>query len=419
MDVLTLVRPLHAIERGAAMLDGKGLPNTDARLVQLGERSNVEQRARVALLIKTDDGLNNFDAVRLAMALLVVWSHCFALYLPAGEAAEPISILTNGHFNAGNIAVLIFFIISGFLICQSYLKTNDMRRFFVKRVKRIYPGYLAAIAICAFVVIPAFSVVYLLSTHEIAKTISFNFLLRNYFPPSIAFARNKSQAINGSLWSIPFEFWCYVGIATLGALRALTKTWVVSGLILCSVLSRAALDLMDKKPGLGLIGDIFGWPYLWLLILPSFLMGTVFFLLRATLPRSRTILIALLAGLLISCYVPIGGKWQKILSEAIFPGAAAYSVFYFSFNNVLKLRRVATYGDFSYGTYLFAFPIQQILISMFIFTFPAFVATSLALSLGAGVLSWHLIEKWFLARTKQPPPVASFDTVRPETAALP
>jgi peptidoglycan/LPS O-acetylase OafA/YrhL len=330
------------------------------------------------------------------MALLVVWSHSFALYLPAGEAAEPISIITNGHYNAGNIAVMVFFTISGFLICESYLKTRNLRGFLLKRIRRIYPGYTVATTIGAFVVVPLFSTVNAISVPETAKTIGLNLLLRDYAPPSTVFARNYSQTLNGSLWSIPFEFWCYIGVAALGVLSLVTKRWLIISIIAVSVISRAALDLLDKKPGLGLIGDIFGWPYQWLLILPCFFIGTAFFLLKDTLTRSKLVLVGLILCFLAACYAPVGYKWQKILAEATFPAAMAYSIFYFSFSNTIKIRHAAAYGDFSYGTYLFAFPIQQIMASSFLLSFPLFVAGSLLLSLGAGFLSWNMVEKWFL-----------------------
>jgi peptidoglycan/LPS O-acetylase OafA/YrhL len=54
-------------------------------------------------------------------------------------------------------------------------------------------------------------------------------------------------------------------------------------------------------------------------------------------------------------------------------------------------------GDFSYGTYLYAFPIQQILVSFFTLPFPVFLVLSLILSLFSGFLSWNLVEKWFLS----------------------
>jgi peptidoglycan/LPS O-acetylase OafA/YrhL len=356
----------------------------------------------VNLLISSDDDLNNFDAIRLAMALLVVWSHSFALYHPAGEMAEPISIITNGHYNAGNIAVMVFFTISGFLICESYLKTKNTFRFLLKRIRRIYPGYMVATAIGALVVVPLFSTVNAISASEIAKTIGLNLLLRDYAPPSNVFARNYSQTLNGSLWSIPFEFWCYIGLAALGAFKLLTKRWLITGIVVLSVIIRVALDVLDKKPGLGVIGDIFGWPYLWLSILPCFFAGTAFFLFKSTITRNRLVLFGLIISFFLACHVPIDYKWQTILAEATFPAVTAYSTFYFSFSNSIKVRQVAAYGDFSYGTYLFAFPIQQMIASSFLLSFPFFLGTSLLLSLGAGLLSWNLVEKWFLAGREKP-----------------
>jgi peptidoglycan/LPS O-acetylase OafA/YrhL len=356
----------------------------------------------VRLLIHSDDGSNNFDALRLAMALLVVWSHSFALFLPTGEATEPISIITNGHYNAGNIAVMVFFAISGFLICESYLKTGNFFKFLLRRTRRIYPGFMAATTIGAFVIVPLFSTVYLLSLTEAAKTIGLNLLLKGYVPPSTVFARNYSQAVNGSLWSIPYEFWCYIWIAVLGFFSLLRSRGLVVSLIIASIVTRAALDLLDKKPALGMVLEIFGWPYVWVLILPCFLIGAAAFLFKELLPRSKPVLVGLITIFLAACYAPVGHKWQKILAEAAFPAAMSYTVFYFSFSDTIRLRRVASYGDFSYGTYLFAFPIQQMLVSSFLLPFPVFVGASLLLSLLAGFLSWNLVEKWFLSRRNHP-----------------
>src|ERR1035438_931447 len=128
------------------------------------------------LLIQSEDGLNNFDAIRLMMAIAVIWSHSFALALPEGETVEPISILTNGHYNAGNIAVMVFFAISGFLICESRLKSKSLGSFLGKRVRRIYPGYMAASTIGVFIVVPLFSTAYDFSLVQIAKTVGGNLL---------------------------------------------------------------------------------------------------------------------------------------------------------------------------------------------------------------------------------------------------
>ncbi len=334
------------------------------------------------------------------MALAVVWSHSFALALPEGERAEPVSRITNGHYSAGSIAVMVFFTISGYLICQSWMSSRDLRSFLEKRVRRIYPGYMAATSICAFVVVPAFSTVYDLSPYTIAKTISSNLLLRNFFPPSTAFAHNLNTAVNGSLWSIPFEFWCYIFTAALGLLGLLRSARAVIAIIAVTLLARAAFDLFDRKPGWGAIGYIFGWPYLWTFVLPCFLSGALVFLLKDRIPRHLAILVALVTAFFAACYAPLGAKFQQIASQLIFPAAVAYSTFYLAFSDRIRLRNAACYGDLSYGTYLYAFPIQQALISANLFSLPEVVLLSAALSILAGALSWHLVEKHFLSRSK-------------------
>ena len=157
------------------------------------------------------------------MAVLVVWSHSFALH-EGSEKNEPLSLLLNGVYNSGNISVMAFFVISGFLVTKSFVSSRSLWRFMGRRVRRIYPGYLVATSICAFVIVPLFSSIRDLSVLEITKTLGGNLLLRNYFPPSNAFTANPvPNAVNGSLWSIPFEFWCYIGVAALGIVGLLGR----------------------------------------------------------------------------------------------------------------------------------------------------------------------------------------------------
>jgi peptidoglycan/LPS O-acetylase OafA/YrhL len=349
-------------------------------------------------LIYSKDGKNNFGALRLAMAIAVLWSHCFALGLPEGESIEPISLLTNGHYNAGNIAVMVFFVISGFLIGKSYVSSKTTLEFLKKRIRRIYPGYLASIVLCTFIVIPVFASAYDFSARQLVRSVGLNLVLQNYFPPSTVFANNFSQSINGSLWSIPYEFWCYLGIAVLGTI-GLLRVSVVAGLIAICISTRVTLDILDKKPGLGLVGELFGWPYLWVFILPCFLIGTLCFQLGNHIRRSRTILLLMIGTFLLMCYAPFGEKFQLVSSEVAFPFTVSYATFYFAFSDGIKLRAIGARADFSYGTYLFAFPIQQMLLSYYGATninFVAFAASAIVLSLAAGYLSWHLVEKWCL-----------------------
>ncbi|SNS59585.1 Peptidoglycan/LPS O-acetylase OafA/YrhL, contains acyltransferase and SGNH-hydrolase domains [Sphingomonas laterariae] len=359
------------------------------------------------LLIPAEAGAmrrNNFDAIRLGMALLVIWSHCFAIY-HGSEANEPVSRLLGGHYNAGNVGVWVFFIISGFLISHSYVRSPDLWTYLKRRVARIHPGFIAATSICAFLVVPLFSSqgFAVLSPAEVARTIGLNILLQGHMPPSDAFAANPVQAVNGALWSIPFEFWCYLGLAALGAAGAMRKRIAVPLLMVLIMLVRAWLDLTGRKPGGGIIGDIIGWPYLWFAVAPCFLAGMSVYLYRDRLPRSRTLFAGLLLALLIAAHLPVSPLASQILCGLLFPPATAYMVFHLGFSRSVRLPDVARRGDYSYGTYLYGFPIQQMVMAAFGVAMPFFlyVPTVLALSLIAGMASWYCVEQWFLPRSRR------------------
>jgi peptidoglycan/LPS O-acetylase OafA/YrhL len=341
---------------------------------------------------------NNFDALRLILALLVVWSHSFALYL-GSERTEWVSLLMGGSHNAGNLAVMGFFVISGFLITQSWTRSRSLGSFAAKRVRRIYPGYLVATTLCAFVVVPLFSDTARIDAAEVARTLGQNLLLRNHMPPSDVFAANPLPgAVNGSLWSIPFEAWCYVGVALLGAVGLATSRWALAALTLAVLLARVALDLLGLKPGLGIIGVVIGWPYLWTCILPSFLLGMTAFAFREALPRSLLLLAALVAASVAA------GHLSHHLANLLVAPTLAYALLFVAFHPRLRLPDTGRVGDVSYGTYLYAFPIQQMLVAQFgdRLPFPAYILASLALSLLAGLASWHLVERWFLAPSPGP-----------------
>jgi len=345
-------------------------------------------------LIPPDFGRHNhFNLMRMAMAILVVWSHSFALALGT-EEREPISLLLNGTYNAGSIAVRVFFIVSGFLITISFVRTKSIRAYLVKRVARIYPGFLVCVPICAFIIVPLFSTTADLSLAAIGRTLLNMLHLTAIMPPSDVFAHNPAgRMVNGSLWSIRYEFFCYLSVIMAGVTGLLTRgRALILAALLATIAAKIILDLHGMRPALGIIGDIFGFPYLWLTVAPSFLAGMLAYLYRDLLPRSGWLALGLLAALVISAHA-----WRPA-TDAVFPFAMAYLTFYAGFHPI-RLPDAARYGDFSYGTYLYAFPIQQMLVTAglpFIF----YVPLAMILSVLAGVASWFLVEKHFLPRKR-------------------
>ena len=87
---------------------------------------------------------NNFDFIRFCAALLVIFSHSFTLSKPS-YYKEPLSFISQGRMNFGEVSVAIFFIISGLLITQSFDRTKNIISFIEARILRIFPALIVVI----------------------------------------------------------------------------------------------------------------------------------------------------------------------------------------------------------------------------------------------------------------------------------
>lgn len=341
---------------------------------------------------------NNFDAIRLVMALLVVWSHCFALWL-GSEAGEPLSLLLGGVYNAGNIGVLAFFTISGFLITLSYERASSPFSYLKKRVARIYPGYLVAVTLCSLVVVPLVSD-WRWSDINAADLRGFasNLLLRNYIVAS-----DRTPPINGALWSIPYEFWCYIAVLGFGLTGLLRRRWSYPVAAAGIMLVRVWLDATGRHPDGGWLSPIIGYAYFWFNVAPPFLLGGAIYLHRDRLPRSGTVAGGLVAATIVAAHLPIADPWRSIVTNLVMVPTLAYGIIFLAFSPTIRLPDAARFGDVSYGCYLYGFPIQRLLEhhGRASFGFATYILLSLTLSLLAGAVSWHAVERWFLPRLRR------------------
>jgi hypothetical protein len=108
---------------------------------------------RVASSMSHIIGSNNFDFCRFWLAVLVIFSHSFAL-AEGDERHELMGLLTSRQLSSGRFAVCCFFAISGFLISHSWLRSTTAMSFLWKRIKRIYPAFVVAVVLGAFVISP-------------------------------------------------------------------------------------------------------------------------------------------------------------------------------------------------------------------------------------------------------------------------
>ena len=178
---------------------------------------------------------NNFDDLRVLAAAMVMLTHSWAL---VKRADEPIAEITFGSLAGGPLGVWMFFAISGYLVCQSYIVRRNLLAFVEARVLRIYPAFAARI-------------VFGVAVGAVATTLPLSEFIRHsqtwdYFRNNLLFELRYSlpgvfatnpypNAVNGSIWTLPAETMLYVLVALLGVTTVLARR-VWAGLMLVALL---------------------------------------------------------------------------------------------------------------------------------------------------------------------------------------
>ena len=332
---------------------------------------------------RLEDRDNNFDVLRLFAAGLVLWSHCY----PLTGHQEPLAGLTG--VTGGEIGVVMFFAMSGFLIAKSWTDEPEPGRYFLKRALRLLPALAVAVAFTVLIVGPLFTTVPLGDYVTDAET--WFYLVRASLLVTIAghlpgvFTDNVyPNAVNGSLWTLPVEAGCYVMVAVLGLLGIVRRsTLLLAGAALC-LLAVTPLSPLSNTFGDTAAG---GNVPLVLQLVGTFLLGALFYSLRARLRLSWLVL----AALALLWALTWESEWTALTTVLLF----SYGTLVLAFRAPAGLRRLTAPGDVSYGVYVYAFPVQQSLWALWgsglrpgvMFAIAAPITYLLAL------LSWRLIER--------------------------
>lgn len=339
--------------------------------------------------------VNNFDFLRFIAASLVIISHSSAL---TGHGTEPFAWLTRGQETFGGLAVGVFFVISGYLICASYVKTQNIFKYFYARILRIFPALIVVLLIATYLVgswatsLPLKDYLHNPATFDYLKSV-YLYPMR-FSLPEVVFSSGKfGTAVNGSLWTLSFEFTCYIMVAILGLLKLLRKE-IVLGLFIGALLVHQFQNNIFPNADTGTF-----FPYInqaqFIKLVTQFLSGMIFYLYKDNIVYSYKYFIIGSFAFIFSCYYGVGYQF-------LFPTIGAYLIFYLAYCPKIQLQNFSKYGDFSYGIYIYGFMIQQVVIKIFGGNMSNTLnwIISLPIAIVCGVLSWHLVEKRFLVLKK-------------------
>ena len=327
---------------------------------------------------------NNFDAIRIVLALIVVFFHISALTQLANLKFFQLI------FDA-NFAVMGFFAISGFLVTKSYLTSKSLFDYFEKRLRRIYPAYLTSIIICLCIAsyVSTLNLLDFFSSSYTLKYLFSNISFLNFIQPSIphVFDNNPIQALNGSLWTIKIEVMLYFCVPIIIFMFNRFGSLSVTSLI--ALLSMGWVYFFQYKynGNLGIeISRQFPGQ------LSYFIIGSLFAVNKEIFSKIKWILLASLIAIIF-----IKNSQLRLLINPI----AYSSIVIFSSTSFVKSLNFGKFGDISYGIYLYHFPIIQLLYFLNIFQTNILLGLGLTFSLTiiTSLFSWHVIEKHLLKRS--------------------
>ena len=331
---------------------------------------------------------NHFNLVRLLLSLAVLFSHCFEL-IDRGRTGESLYRLT-GTFTAGDLAVDGFFVLSGFLILQSWRRDPHATRYLARRVLRIYPAFLVTTLLCGLVLGPAFGggvSHYFEQFHTGAFAVAALGLREPAVPP--VFIGSPYTDVNGSMWTIQYEFICYVLVVAGGlATRHARIFWwaVFCGALTLAVFGGNMLGGIHFFGSRVLLGDE---PHEFMRFLVFFAAGALWCL---HVPRVRpNAAVATLAVVATIVSLPHPAAAQFVL-----PTAGAYLLLALASLPATDspLQRFVRRNDLSYGIYLVGWPVQQLWIHWLHIQSP-WVLLSIAVPSAAAcaAVSWYWIER--------------------------
>jgi peptidoglycan/LPS O-acetylase OafA/YrhL len=317
---------------------------------------------------------NNFDFLRFAAAAMIVFAHAYALrlgYVGIGTD-DPVMLVAQ----AGLAALLVT---SGYLIAMSWESTASPLRFAWKRFLRVVPGLAVAIFVTLFIIGPLLTSLPLRDYFAALFSPAVFFTAPYFEDGSVIglFQDNPWTYVNGSLWTIPVEVFMYGVVAAIGIAGLLHRLGVIAAVAAVNIL---AWMYWFDDPRMSKVRFAL-----------YFLIGAFLYLHRHRITYRPIIAGGLLLLLVLSALTP----YATVAGVLAIP----YLTIYAAHLPIPYLSSFGRAGDFSYGIYIYHYPVQQALIQVTAnaLLLPALFGLSFAVTFALAFLSWHLVEKRALA----------------------
>jgi peptidoglycan/LPS O-acetylase OafA/YrhL len=339
-----------------------------------------------------------FAILRVGLAVGIFLMHSRMLST-AGNVVPIVGPAVDGHAAWSGpmrpvyvVLVPAFFALSGFLVTGSALRLRNTGTFLTFRVLRILPALFVEVTLCAIVLGSAFTTLPLRSyfTHYGFWRYFGNIVgIITFYLPGV-FLQNRMSIVNANLWTLPSEFDCYFITAILMATGLFYKTKTVTGVVVVVSIVFAVLNAANGFA-------VTPFQYTPLTVTYYFFIGMAFFYWKSRIPARWSLFIAAVAL-----------SYAFLYSQRTIFIAPIFVVYCVVFLGVVALPEIGALKtrDYSYGIYLYGFPITQGLVA----AFPGLVGHKVIVSLAALTLttlfaatSWKYVEKPTLALKKSVP----------------
>lgn len=327
---------------------------------------------------------DNYLPLRHLAALMVIYGHSYALSRHAPGEADLVAKLMPG-FYAGNLAVYLFFAISGYLVTSSLLQHPGLWRYVRNRFLRVYPAYLACLLVCVFAIGATFTTLPIAEYLHAEET--WRYLGQNLQPITLAWTlpgvfdgNPYPKVVNGTLWSLSLEVRWYFYLGLLAALTIVRRRWAFT-VVALGVLSFGAWEWWSGKPDVN-----------------EYRALSQVYLLTALCAHWRD-------RIAVSHWLMTGFVLVAAIAHGTtgFGPTAVLAAVYFTFWAAYRLPALRWPGshDYSYGLFLYGFPVQQSLVALFPTLTPLqLLPASACCALLLAMLSWHFVERPALHRYK-------------------